>query len=283
MRFDGDLYHRSPSVQFRAILTNGIVFGWLLEVRSISDALYELRCERFSERCLNIWWSVRREPDRRAVARLAEWYAEALRYCQSYSEAEAIRSEYESLRAQLVRRDHDQRAPAFVGDYGGIDYGRGPDRTAYATVRIDRVIAGEPFYDVDPKATRARKRAESRGLKLLKQWLSPAQREQYQTQQFFEVTGCDTGARYRIRHGTQMNIEQLDEKGRKVCGWCFLPEGGLVAGDVMLAQKIALETNERAALKVANRIASMADRVYVTSNPRGPSGWLQGMWEAAGS
>jgi hypothetical protein len=38
-------------------------------------------------------------------------------------------------------------------------------------------------------------------------------------------------------------------------GWCFVPEGGLVAGDVMLAQKIALETNERAALAVANRFA----------------------------
>jgi hypothetical protein len=29
--------------------------------------------------------------------------------------------------------------------------------------------------------------------------------------------------------------------------------GALVAGDVMLAQKIALETNERAALAIANR------------------------------
>jgi hypothetical protein len=35
--------------------------------------------------------------------------------------------------------------------------------------------------------------------------------------------------------------------------WCFVPEGNLVAGDVMLAQKIALETNERAALAVAYR------------------------------
>jgi hypothetical protein len=46
-----------------------------------------------------------------------------------------------------------------------------------------------------------------------------------------------------------MNIEQLDDKGRRVCGRRFSSEGRVVAGDVMLAQKIALETNEKAALK----------------------------------
>jgi hypothetical protein len=35
-------------------------------------------------------------------------------------------------------------------------------------------------------------------------------------------------------------------------GWCFLPADRLVAADIMLAQKIALETNEHNALKVAN-------------------------------
>ena len=40
---------------------------------------------------------------------------------------------------------------------------------------------------------------------------------------------------------------------RHVCKWCFVPDGDLVAGDVMLAQKIALETNERSALSVAHR------------------------------
>ena len=39
-----------------------------------------------------------------------------------------------------------------------------------------------------------------------------------------------------------MNIDELDFAGNKVCEWCFLPEGNLAAGDVMLAQKIALET-----------------------------------------
>ncbi len=47
-------------------------------------------------------------------------------------------------------------------------------------------------------------------------------------------------------------------------GWCFAPKGYLVAGDVMLAQKIALETDERGALAVANRF-------FV---PRGPRNTL---------
>jgi hypothetical protein len=63
----------------------------------------------------------------------------------------------------------------------------------------------------------------------------------------------DTGTRYRVHHGTQTNIEELSHTGQRVCKWCFVPEGNLVAADVMLAQKIALETNERGALSVAHR------------------------------
>jgi hypothetical protein len=50
-----------------------------------------------------------------------------------------------------------------------------------------------------------------------------------------------------------MNVHELDGAGRPSVGWCFAPEGYLVAGDVMLVQKIALETDERGALAVANK------------------------------
>src|ERR1700682_529434 len=94
---------------------------------------------------------------------------------------------------------------------------------------------------------------EARGFELLKQWLSPEQFAQYEAKSYFEVTGCHSGKRYRISHGTSMNIHELDGAGRPRVGWCFSPKGHLVAGDVMLAQKIALETDERRALAVANR------------------------------
>ena len=66
--------------------------------------------------------------------------------------------------------------------------------------------------------------------------------------------------RFRIHLGTQTNIEELGSNGRLVCKWCFGPDGNLAAGDVMLTQKIALETNERAALAVANRSYARPDR-----------------------
>jgi hypothetical protein len=93
----------------------------------------------------------------------------------------------------------------------------------------------------------------ARGLKLLKDWLSPEQFTCYEQHKYFEVIGSDSARVYRIHHGTQTNIEELDSIGKPVCSWCFVPEGNLVAGDVMLVQKIALETNERGALAVANR------------------------------
>jgi hypothetical protein len=95
--------------------------------------------------------------------------------------------------------------------------------------------------------------AEHKALALLGAWLSPTQAEQYNSYKHFEVIGSDTGTRYRIRHGRTMNIDQLDSVGNRVREWCFLPEGKLAAGDVMLAQKIALETFESQALAVANR------------------------------
>ena len=62
---------------------------------------------------------------------------------------------------------------------------------------------------------------------------------------YFEVKGCHAGKRYRIRHGMRTNVYELDAASRPRAGWCFVPKDNLVAGDVMLAQKIALETDER--------------------------------------
>ena len=97
---------------------------------------------------------------------------------------------------------------------------------------------------------------EARSLKLLKEWLSEEQRRCYEERGYFEVIGCDSRTVYRIHRARQMNVTQLDRSGKPVCGWCFLPDGNLAAGDVMLAQKVALETDERGALAVANRFST---------------------------
>ena len=95
--------------------------------------------------------------------------------------------------------------------------------------------------------------AEVRGLRLLREWLSPEQLAQYDAHNYFDVRGCHSGKRYRIRHGTATNIYELDHAGRPQVGWCFVPRDCRVAGDVILAQKIALETDERGALVVAKQ------------------------------
>ena len=95
--------------------------------------------------------------------------------------------------------------------------------------------------------------SDERGSQLLAVNLSPAQRVQYFKHCDFEVIGGDTGRRYRIRYGNAMNVEQLDRNGRQVQLLCFVPRGLLSVGDVMLAQKLALELFETDALRVANR------------------------------
>jgi hypothetical protein len=72
-----------------------------------------------------------------------------------------------------------------------------------------------------------------------------------ETKGHFEVVGSKTGKHYRIEPGTQQNVYELDKKARPIRGWCFAPEGFLPAGDVMLAQKIALETDEEEAMEAA--------------------------------
>jgi hypothetical protein len=99
---------------------------------------------------------------------------------------------------------------------------------------------------------RARLRSEGRSQDLLRQWLSPDQAEQYDIYQRFDVVGSDTGTRYRIRRGAAMNIEELTGDGYVTRRWCFAPEGASAIGDVMLAQKVALETFELDALAIAN-------------------------------
>jgi hypothetical protein len=94
--------------------------------------------------------------------------------------------------------------------------------------------------------------ARERGMALMRAHLTPDQWGQYESTKSFDVVGGKSGKTYRISHGRQMNIHELDKKGRKKQGWCFLPSGGLVTGDVMVGQKYALELYEEEALKKAN-------------------------------
>jgi hypothetical protein len=126
---------------------------------------------------------------------------------------------------------------------------------------LDSVIGRIRQFLVDSSRRRDLKRAryrelgctesELRRMKLLRDWLSTEQLAQFNKYGYFEVTGCKTGKRYRIRYGAATNIHELGRYGHPTAGWCFVPNQQLVPGDVMLAQKIALETDELDALAVA--------------------------------
>ena len=59
---------------------------------------------------------------------------------------------------------------------------------------------------------------ETRGITLLREWLSPTQRAQFEASKYFEVVGCDSGRRYRIHCGRVTNVHQIDEAGQPVTG-----------------------------------------------------------------
>lgn len=90
--------------------------------------------------------------------------------------------------------------------------------------------------------------ASRKSLDLLRRWLSPAQLGQFDADGAFDVVGCHTGGIYRVSKGRSYNVAAPD--GDHLC---FVPVGASGVGDFMLAQKIALETDERGALRVANR------------------------------
>ena len=102
-------------------------------------------------------------------------------------------------------------------------------------------------------AARPRTDPERRACELLMDWLSPVQRAQYERARCFEVRGSHSGKRYRIRSARQMNVDELDDRGHRIAVWCFLPENCVPVADVMLAQKIALENDEPAAMAIAFR------------------------------
>src|SRR5712672_2662738 len=85
---------------------------------------------------------------------------------------------------------------------------------------------------------------QGRGIRLLVSNLSPTQLQQFARYDYFDVIGGDTGTRYRIRNGRTLNVAQLNASGGCVRLLCFEPQGALSVGDVMLAQKVALELFE---------------------------------------
>jgi hypothetical protein len=104
----------------------------------------------------------------------------------------------------------------------------------------------------DPPGMHRTASPEQRGGELLLANLTSKQRRQYLRDRHFDVIGGRSGTRYRLWHCFQQNIEELDADGQRRWVWCFHPRETLVLGDVLLAQKTALELFEPEALGIAH-------------------------------
>ena len=88
-----------------------------------------------------------------------------------------------------------------------------------------------------------------RSWQLLRAWLSPEQLLEFDNKKLFHVVGNVTKIKYVIFSSSQYNIINTKNQVRL----CVSPATDrFYICDVMLAQKIALENDERGALRVAN-------------------------------
>ncbi len=98
-----------------------------------------------------------------------------------------------------------------------------------------------------------------RALTLLLSCLSPSQRSESETKEFFTVT-AKSGNRYRIERGYNFNIAVLDKQGNVLGRLCAGPEDAVPVYDSMLSQKLWLENDEEGFLRIANRSGFNVDR-----------------------
>lgn len=101
----------------------------------------------------------------------------------------------------------------------------------------------------------------SRAEALLVSSLNPEQAAEFIKQRQFTLHSRDGKRTYIITYGIAGNVFEV-ERGRAIASYCIHPTG-VPTEDVMLAQKLMLETDEESFLKIANRTSLCG-----LSNPR---------------
>ena len=99
-----------------------------------------------------------------------------------------------------------------------------------------------------------RKEAAERAQELLLVHLTPEQRESVVKNKWFVVEGGKSKKKYRIKTTAAAgNVLELDPEGRVVASYCCHADHSFPMGDQHLTQKLMLECDEDAFLRVANR------------------------------
>lgn len=166
-------------------------------------------------------------------------------------------------------------------------------------------MADGPVFRAPPAMeSGARDAARKKGMQLLWRHLTPEQRNSMLTRGFFEVKGGTSGDVYSVYFGTHGNVirrkkvraptstfgrgwsygrfdfgEQPLGPSYEDRGLCVTLRGGLVAGDVMLSQKLGFELEEMDILNVCNPyplIRSQAEH-YARGNIRAWEPYIRDM------
>lgn len=91
--------------------------------------------------------------------------------------------------------------------------------------------------------TESRAEAEERAKRLLLSCLTPEQRAMFEKHAGFRVVS-NLGNVFELRSERIHNVRRLDAECRPIEEWCVTPNGRIPVHDVLLAQKVMLETDE---------------------------------------
>lgn len=99
-----------------------------------------------------------------------------------------------------------------------------------------------------------RERIQKVADQLLMDHLTEEQREQVKKNGWFVIEGGKSKKKYRIetKGGVHGNVYELNDKEKVIGSYCFQLQATFPKGDHLLAQKLCLEYDEEATLKVAN-------------------------------
>ena len=123
---------------------------------------------------------------------------------------------------------------------------------------LDRLAADERRYlEARRERQEKRKAAEKKAEMLFLSCLTDQQRKQLDTDNSFKVIGSGKKNRYIISCSSTVENVWRTRYGKPRIMYCAAPRGTSISWDIWLAQKLILESDEPAFLKVA--VASMFD------------------------
>lgn len=102
------------------------------------------------------------------------------------------------------------------------------------------------------KAKKEQEEATRRAEELLNRHLNEEQRKQYRKEKKFKVIGGD-GAAFEIGSQWSGNVSELNGRGKPIRRFCAHPREQVPIPDLMLSQKLMLETDPEAFRKIANK------------------------------